>query len=291
MTIHLRLWVALLGCSSLAGCFAEPPSSSSTGVDASSTGGAAETTNPSSTGPDESTSDPDPSSTGLGTAAGSSSSSDGGGMNESSTGPDDTDTDKPMPACGPDWPFLFLMFDGIELTGSGIGIDNAPEGIVGDAALIGIHGPYTEPDREAVLDLVRGHFAPAGICVTDTRPPTPDFDMIVVTSDTLGAPNSLGFVNLDCGDAELNNVNVVFLSDQVNLGVAVRAIAISKFAGSLYGLEEVDANQDIMNRFVGMTSNGATFTEECVPLAEGAVCQPDAACPQGQQSALTRLTL
>ena len=83
----------------------------------------------------------------------------------------------------------------------------------------------------------------------------------------------------------------MFFSSKVNLGTTARAIAVSKFAGGLYGLEDVSASQDIMNQFVASTSNGATFTEECQPLAGPSVCQPDAACVQGQQSALTRLTL
>ena len=228
MSMDLRLLVALSVSVSLVGCFDDPPSSSSSTASDSSTGSAQSTTDAASTteGAEESTETADPSSSGIGTAAGSSSSTGSPGLGESSTGRDTMDTDEPMPGCPPGSPFLFLIFEGIELLPSGLDIDNAPEAIVGDPALAGVYGPYDEDDREELLELVRGHFAPAGICVTDQRPPTPDFDMIVVTTDTLGDGNALGFPNLDCGNTAQNNVNVVFFSSKVNLGTTARAIAL-----------------------------------------------------------------
>ena len=141
-----------------------------------------------------------------------------------------------------------------------------------------------------LLESVRAHFAPAGICVTDETPPSVDYDMLVVTSDTFqDEPNALALVHLDCGNTELNNVNVIFLSAQAMLAPATRAIAISKIAAAQYGLEDVDDPQDIMHQFPGNASNGAMFTEACVLLANAQQCEADSACAGGQQSALTRL--
>ena len=168
--------------------------------------------------------------------------------------------------------------------------DNAPELLVFDSEIVGTHGPYTDDDRAQLLELVRGHFEPFGLCVTDLAPDAPDYDMIVVTSDTLGDGNALGFEATDCGDIFPNNVNVVFLSGQVEIGTSKRAIAISKYAAALYGLESLNppVAADIMNLFVAQTSNGATFTEPCLQI-DNPICAAEA-CPQGRQSSFNRLT-
>ncbi len=159
-----------------------------------------------------------------------------------------------------------------------------------DPLIAGVHGPYTGDDRAQLLESVRGHFQPFGLCVTDLVPDATDYDMLVVTSDTLADGNALGFEALDCGNSVANNVNVVFLSDEVQIGGTKRAIAISKFAAGLYGLESLGppATSDLMNRFVAQTLNGATFTEPCLEL-DSAVCI-SGTCPQGQQSSFDRLT-
>lgn len=136
--------------------------------------------------------------------------------------------------------YLFLQFEGAVLVDSLIGVDNAPAGAVANPLLEGEYGEYTPGDRAQVLALVREHYSPFNVCVTDQRPEALDFDMLVVTSDTQGGnPNGLGFSDVDCGDATGNNVGVLFLSDAIKIGTGRKAVAVSKFAASFYGLESV----------------------------------------------------
>lgn len=271
------------------GCFSDPPSSTSS------------TSTSSTTQAGESESGPADSSTGSGSSSTTGPASSGttfepgttGPGTSSSTGLDDTTgpgtTGRPT-SCDDAEHILFLAFEGETLSSSGIGVDNAPERVVGDPLLVGTYSPYSGPDRVELLNAVRGHFAPFGLCVTDQNPTALDYDLIVVTSDTLGNGNAIAFEALDCGNTSNNNVNVVFLSDKVELGTGKRAIAISRFAAGLYGLESLGPPTpgDIMNMFVGTTNNGAMFTEPCTELAN-TLCVAES-CPQGQQSSFDRLT-
>lgn len=276
-----------MGVALAAGCFSDPPSSTSS-TSTSSTTQAGE----SESGPAEASTGSSSSTTTGPASSGTTFEPGTTGLDTSSTGLDDTTgsaTTGP-PTCDDAQHILFLAFEGETLTSSGIGLDNAPDRVVGDPALAGTYSPYSGPDRVELLNAVRGHFAPFGLCVTDQNPTALDYDLIVVTSDTLGNGNAIAFEALDCGNISNNNVNVVFLSDKVELGTGKRAIAISRFAAGLYGLESLGPPTpgDIMNMFVGTTNNGAMFTGPCTELAN-TLCVAES-CPQGQQSSFDRLT-
>ncbi len=275
-------------------CFSDPPSGTSGGAD--TTGDSSESSGAQSTGL--------PGTGGSTMAVGSTGPDEttGGGIEPPTTGVVDSSsstgirpgetTDEPPPLmCPPGVTVLYLAFDGATLVNSGVGIDNAPDWLVADPNLAGDYGAYTPDDRAEVAGLVHGHFEPFGICVTDQPPMALDYDLIVVTSDTFDDnPNALGFARVDCDNAVNNNVGVVFLSDMIEIGTARRAIAISKFAAALYGLEGLSdppAPQEIMNRFVSSTNNGAEFTDDCLPVADP-VCTP-VDCEDGMQSSSARL--
>ena len=162
--------------------------------------------------------------------------------------------------------------------------------MVANPLLEGRYGPYLGPDRLQLLNAVRGHFAPFELCVTDQEPNDPAYDMLVITSDTFSVDGSFGYVSLDCENVDSNNVNVLFLSEDVDPGPPKRPLLISNFAGRFYGLESLapETPSDIMNRFVSDTNNGATFSDPCVPVHE-AVCITSAICQASHQSASTRL--
>jgi len=280
--------VLLLGLSFAAACFSDPPPAGSSGgsTASGSSGGDSTTSNGSegaTTGDPGSTSSGDP----LPTTAGESSSSTG---TPDPTGPDPTGDPKPM--CPPGGPLLYLALDGVTLQDSGIGIDNAPAATVADPNLARDYGPYVNRDRPLLVERVRSHFAPFGVCVVDQQPAAPDYDMVVVTSDTFdNNPNVIGFLSTDCENSESNNVTAVFLSGEIEIGTDRRALVVSKYAASLYGLEQlgaVDAPMEIMNRFVSETNNGATFTDTCYPV-DGQMCNPGA-CADGLQNSVDRLT-
>lgn len=214
------------------------------------------------------------------------------GLGSSSTGEEtlgDDTTGQPISCDGED-DILYLSFDGEELTHSDIDEDDAPQRAVANSLLEGNYGPYLPPDRIQLLNAVRGHFAPFGLCVTDQEPNAAAYDMLVITSDPFSVEDSFGYVSLDCGNVDNNNVNVLFLSPDVDPGPPKRPLLVSNFAGRFYGLESLDPEtpSDIMNRLVSGTDNGATFSAPCIPVFQ-AVCVPTARCGAAQQSATARL--
>jgi len=195
-------------------------------------------------------------------------------------------TGGPMPGnCADfDGTIAYINFDGATLRGGAI--DNAPAGVTGNAVLAGEWPPYAAGDAEMVFELVLPHWAPYDICLTTQPPTAPDYEMIVVQSEPYdGNDNILSLIGPDCGNTTSNNVEVLFLSDGLNLPEITKAIAISKHLAHRFGLDSVEANGDLMNQFVANTLNGASFEDVCHPLSNVATCAGGLTCPQGLQSA------
>lgn len=200
-------------------------------------------------------------------------------------------TGEPMPANCDDFDgtIAYINFDGANLRGGAI--DNAPAGVTGNASLAGDWPPYGAGDAEMVFDLLVPHWAQYDICVTAQPPAAPDYEMIVVQSEPYdGNDNILSLIGPDCGNTTSNNVEVLFLSDALNLPEITKAIAISKHLAHRFGLDSVEDNGDLMNQFVANTLNGASFADACNPLGTVATCGGGLTCPQGQQNAHEILT-
>ncbi len=205
---------------------------------------------------------------------------------------DDATTGDVLPACPPNpGTILYLNFDGQEVTWSGGGPDNAPQGIANESLIEGTYGSYDEADRGALLQRVRDHYAGFDLCVTDVRPDEPSYDMLVITSESLdGNPNLIGFPSDDCGNATDNNLNVLFLPPIVGLDVARKSIAISKLTAAFYGVETVETEQaEVMYRFVADTLPDAAFLSECNAIVDGPQCPSTPECQVGWQNSAARL--
>ena len=183
-----------------------------------------------------------------------------------------------------DGTIAYINFDGASLRGGAV--DNAPAGVTENAALAGDWAPYGADDAEMVFALMQPHWAPFDICLTMQPPQTPDYEMVVVQSEPYDDnDNILSLIGPDCENTASNNVNVLFLSDGLNLPEITKAIAISKHLAHLFGLDDVGDDGDLMNQFVAMTLNGASFTNTCHPLIGAATCAGGVDCAQGQQDA------
>lgn len=284
-----RCSASLAGLLIVSGCFSDPPTDTPSGDDTSA--GASSST-ASTTGMDASTSDIEISTTTGWASTGPWFETTGSTGIATSTGIEPQDTGDTMPTeCPPDRPFIYLNFDGVNLL-DGSGTDDAPNNRVANPQLIGAYGPYTGNDRPMLVQRVRAHFEAVGACVTADPPPTDVYDMIVVTSDAFeGALETRGLPNIDCENVEPNNVNVAFLSELIPLDTPQKATQISKLAAGHFGLEDVVGNDDIMNAQLEDTLPGATFTDQCLPLANQQVCVQDPTCPGMQQNSLNRFAV
>jgi hypothetical protein len=172
---------------------------------------------------------------------------------------------------------VWINFDGGTLT---MGLaENAPANITADSQQVGTWQPYDDPDVDDLFEIVRGHWAPFDICLTRDEPALADYDMIIVTSETLnGNPNNPGHIAADCGDAHANNTGVVILSSEANLATATKGIALSKLMAKVYGLDSVVGVGDLMNYPISETLNAATFTDTCLPTYGTQQCDGTPGC-------------
>lgn len=216
---------------------------------------------------------------GSGTAAETTAGVDSSG---SSTGSEESTDTGPQPACaGFAGRVVYVNMSGAELT-MGV-VDNAPANITSEDSMVGVWPGYTTADADDVYALVEAHWAPYDVCLTREPPASLDYTMIVVSSETFQDPNFVGFGVVDCGDAVQNSVNVVVLSEEAGIATTTKAIAISKHLAHTFGLNSVmNAPDDLMNQFVGMTLNGATFTSDCHPIVTQ-TCDASVDCGPGEQ--------
>lgn len=218
------------------------------------------TTTSASTSASTTTTTADDSSSSADATADSSGSETADGSSSSSGGP--------LSLCDdPTVQHVYLDFDGATIV-MGV-IDNGPAYLSSDDSLVGEWDPYADDDIDEVVDFVRDHFAPYRICITTDVPTILDYTVVVVTTEAAaGSEQVVTFVHpYDCGNASLDDLEAVFLHPSLNLPPITKAIAISSALGHRLGLDPVDDPADLMNRYVGTTNNGATFTANCLPYA------------------------
>ncbi len=160
---------------------------------------------------------------------------------------------------------LFLNFDGAVLN------DNA-EDARNNGTLIGWKGTFDAygdgPKQTAIMQAVRQDWLPFNATITDTRPTTGDYTMVMV-GPTNFTDGSLGIALLDCANSWTSN-NIVFAFHHADDGftAAATATTVSQEIAHSYGLEHVDDDADLMYPY----NNGGDpgFTNTCHPVVEAA---------------------
>ena len=179
---------------------------------------------------------------------------------------------------------LFVNFDGAVLT---VGPDDAPND-VSELQPLGELGPYEgAADADEVLAIIREHLAPFDVCATRVRPDQGPYTMIVVTSDDTPVPTLFATGPLDCGNANPNNVGVVWAGDPVLMGARAIANAVSGTFGATVGLETQSVDDsDLMCRLGCSVDVDRSFADACLALPSRAECSEHARhCAEGEQNA------
>lgn len=180
----------------------------------------------------------------------------------------------PRPAAeDPDAPrgpaVLFLNFDGGTIT---YGPDDAPNNQAWQWS--GQWPAYGNgPDRTAALAAVKANYGDFNLLVTDERPASGDYSMIMV-----GPGMSGGVATLDCNNQDNRNVGFAGHSEGDGWGAGTHAALISHEAGHTFGMNHIYNADNIMNPTV---YDGARFARTCVDLA-GSGCAHD--CGSGQNT-------
>lgn|GEM_PF-1633020 len=262
-------------------CFAEPSVIDSEDDDDDPTTGAVVSTGDASTGtanvssgPDSSGSPPGGSTTGGSTSADTSGESGGRSTGRPRVDPciDATHT-------------FFVNFDGVTLSAAGVDDATADEtSIVGGdstwAAFVG-------PDRDEVFAIVVDTFAPFDVCITDVRPSSGDYAMVVVTPDP-HPTGALAFALEDCNDSEDREVALV-VGPITSYGTDAKGYVIAATIGTLLGLGFVtDAPDDVMKTVIDTNESGLAFTDVCHPLDPAVSCFPTT-CEGDSQSSVEYL--
>jgi hypothetical protein len=173
---------------------------------------------------------------------------------------------------------LFVNFDGGTLTLGGT--DNAPANETIWSSETGSYPAYGDgPDRSATLAVIRSAYGAYNMQVTDERPASGNYTMIMVGPTGGGG----GFATLDCGNFNPNNIGFVDNYEGDQWGPGSHGALISHEAGHTFGLEHIDNYDHIMAPTV---YEGATFASECVPLTGGVDCssQHSDHCGSGQNA-------
>ncbi len=169
---------------------------------------------------------------------------------------------------------IYLNFDGVTLTE---GPDDSILNQTTVGLLVGDHKPF-DGDPQPYVDGVREFWSHFGVTVTDERPQSGDYTMVVVA-----APGpALDSTSVDCANANARSVAAVFETDSMGPGFPFFLIGkINYQIGWTLGLETVSDEEDLMNY-----GSGSTFLDECVPLQNEAHCPRVHAlhCPPGQQN-------
>ncbi|MEM7152545.1 MAG: hypothetical protein AAF799_06875 [Myxococcota bacterium] len=210
---------------------------------------------------------------------------------ESTSGETESDTDTASTGEPDDPPMaaaiVFVNFDGVTLSA---GVDDAT---MDQSALAGSFdgmplAPYGEgPKRAQIMAALADDWAPFDVAVTDVRPASGDYAMIVVTPTNPIGMGVLGVASQDCGDINPGSVGMVFASADDALSATLTATVISHEAGRGLGLENVVAMGAIMNT---TASENGSFMDACHDLQGDPACDHTAFCPAGQQNSHAELS-
>lgn len=137
--------------------------------------------------------------------------------------------------------------------------------------LAGTWDPYgaDEATRETLMSTLSTQWEPFRVVVTDERPPagSAPYVQVVVTASPL-PPRFMGsplIVFPDCGDTILRDMSFVFAQPGDGAGPLLHANWISLVLGRGFGLQSVDAPDDLMGF-------GDRFVETCHPRVETPPC-------------------
>jgi len=187
----------------------------------------------------------------------------------------------PVAGGSPPPKIIFVNFDGATLVA---GMDDAKNNMTQLDELVGEFAPYGTGDkRTAVLQATRADWAAYNISVVDTRPSSGEYTMNMTGPTNPFGGGVLGIAPVDCGNFQTHS-NITYAFHDVNdmFDAPTTATTIGQEVAHSYGLEHVNAPQDILNP----TNAGGdpSFVDECLPLTSGAFC-PDQHllhCPDGQ---------
>ena len=221
-------------------------------------------------------------------STGSDSTSTSEGTTVSSTAPPITTTDSASSGGNvDDSDVIFVNFDGGPFT---LGSDDASADrsaiLMGDTTI----APYAG-DRATVLNTIQADFAPFDVTVTDQRPATGSYAMVVITpTDVLNIAGVAGVGTLDCGDEVRQNVAFAF-TDEFTDPVVIGSVASSRL-GSTFGIENASDPGGLSSGQVPTPGDDPAWLDMCIGLEFAAECNQEHAvhCPDGQQNAFAELT-
>jgi MYXO-CTERM domain-containing protein len=164
---------------------------------------------------------------------------------------------------------LFVNFDGGTIT---YGPDNAP---INQAWQWSGEWPAygNGADRAATLAGVKAYYGDFNMIVTDERPASGDYSMIMIGPGMGG-----GVATLDCDNMDHRNVGFVGHSEGDGWGAGTHSAMVAHEAGHTFGLDHVYNADNVMNPTI---YSGAVWATECTELT-GAGCEHD--CGWGQNS-------
>ena len=292
--MHLGLRVSLIACLSLvpvAGCFEEVPPSTVGDDDTTTTTGDGDgdpTTSGDGDGDPTTSGDGDGDPTTSGDGDGDPTTSGDGDGDPTTSGDGDGDGD-PCAECGPlqlchmdmcvpAAQVIYLNFEGEgnfvysanEPSDARINRHNLNAAFVGNG-LTGFNGDDFE--RQQILDFVRKDFDGLRVVVTDERPMSGEYSMVVFTVDPNMNPNAVGFPSTDCGDTNANDVSIIFMN-LAPITNQQKSNFVSKQVAGFAGIESLlaeDAQKpDIMYPY--LVDIDPSFTPECRPLNANPKC-------------------
>ena len=180
---------------------------------------------------------------------------------------------------------VFLNFDGGTFTFT-LGNENATQSVVPNPAFAGLHFPYEGGDAADILSAVQAHFAPFDVCVTDIRPDTGDYEMVVFTPTNPFSDSPTAIGSYDCGNTNPSNIAFVYTDDSSRTA-AQRAHDASGRVGVAMGLNDqtVDGT-DLMHVGGGTTPSG--FVDACI-VKDQAECPDTGICGANEQNSYQHL--
>lgn len=185
---------------------------------------------------------------------------------------------------------IFLNFDGVTLE-AGQWTDDATMNRTVFPDLGGVWPPFGDAAgsalRAAIMTGVRADFDPFGVTVTDTRPASGLYTMVVV-SPRSGGGQTLGVSNVACGGANLAGIAFAFFGASGGEPDKI-ASTISHEAAHSLGLDHVMEVADVM--YPTYQGGDPAFLDECVAYQADALCTDVHArfCPAGQQNSVAEL--
>ncbi len=166
----------------------------------------------------------------------------------------------------------FLNFDGATLTSGG---DDARNNRTQIGQLAGAYPAFggTAQQRQSVIDAVNADWAAYNMIITDSRPASGEYNMIMIGPKNHGFGNGvLGIAPLDCNDNNPYNITYSF-GGAGQYSATTFATTIGQEVAHGFGLEHVNMAADIMNPY--NSGGNPAFLDTCysiVSSGNGIVC-------------------